>query len=198
MNRADSDNQWMELESIWKQQPVNAEIPAAILKWVRRQERRMRLVVAFEWFVTLGVGIFYAVKVILSRNQPDNFLVLVFALSMLTLIMGFATANRRGLWAPLEESAKAYVELGLLRLKRKRGEVYFNWFFWWFQILLIFLWKFARPNAGSTEPLIRNPQEVLIILTSCMIFLVLHSIYVYRRTGKEKMALENFQEKYLN
>ncbi|WP_445365273.1 hypothetical protein ACJJJB_18140 [Microbulbifer sp. ANSA001] len=196
MSGTDSDKQWLELEKIWKQLPVNTEVPAAILKWVRRQERRMRLVVAFEWLVVLGVGI-YVVVAILNKDQSDVILRLAFALSMLALAVGFSMTNRRGLWAPLEESAKAYVDLGLLRLKRKRREVHFSWFFLFLQIFLIGIWSYARAYSGSTEPLIRHPQEVLIVFSGFVVSLILYSVYIYRRTGREKMVLKSFQKKYL-
>ncbi|WP_444928947.1 hypothetical protein ACJJIF_13925 [Microbulbifer sp. SSSA002] len=193
MNEVDSEKQWQELANVWKQQPVSNEVPAVVLKWVRSQERRMRVMVILEWLIALSGGI-YVVEAILSRNQPDTISRLVFVLSMLALAMVFSVINRRGLWAPLEESTKAYVELGLLRLRRKRREVYFSWLFLVLQIFIISMWELSRFLRGGVEPLVRNPQEALIVLSGLVVALALYSFYIYRHTEKEERVLTSFQE----
>ncbi|WP_444943133.1 hypothetical protein ACJJIK_14200 [Microbulbifer sp. ZKSA006] len=193
MNEVDSEKQWQELANVWKQQPVSNEVPAVVLKWVRSQERRMRVMVILEWLIALSGGI-YVVEAVLSRNQPDTISRLVFVLSMLALAMVFSVINRRGLWAPLEESTKAYIELGLLRLKRKRREIYFGWFLLLLQVFIIGIWEFARFLRGALEPLVRNPQEAFMLVSSLVVALGLYSFYICRRTEKEKRVLTGFQK----
>ncbi|WP_444911753.1 hypothetical protein [Microbulbifer sp. PAAF003] len=193
MNEADTEKQWLELESIWKGQQTSAEIPITVLNWVRRQERRMRLVVAFEYLFAIA-GVIYLLGVILAKNYPDTMYRVAFVIATLVSAIVFSIVNRRGLWAPLEESAKAYVELGLLRLRRKRREVYFSWLFLVLQIFIISLWELSRFLRGAAEPLVRNPQEALIVLSGLVVALALYSFYIYRRTEKEERVLTSFQE----
>ncbi|WP_444895751.1 hypothetical protein [Microbulbifer sp. SSSA005] len=193
MNEADTEKQWLELESIWKGQQTSAEIPTTVLNWVRRQERRMRLAVAFEYLLAIA-GAIYLLGVILAKNYPDTMYRVAFAIATLVLAIVFSIVNRRGLWAPLEESAKAYVELGLLRLRRKRREVYFSWLFLILQIFIISMWELSRFLRGAAEPLVRNPQEALIVLSGLVVALALYSFYIYRRTEKEERVLTSFQE----
>lgn len=193
MNEADTEKQWLELESIWKGQQTSAEIPITVLNWVRRQERRMRLVVAFEYLFAIA-GVIYLLGVILAKNYPDTMYRVAFVIATLVSAIVFSTVNRRGLWAPLEESAKAYVELGLLRLRRKRREVYFSWLFLVLQIFIISMWELSRFLRGAAEPLVRNPQEALIVLSGLVVALALYSFYIYRRTEKEERVLTSFQE----
>ncbi|WHI45090.1 hypothetical protein ACJJIW_07355 [Microbulbifer sp. JMSA004] len=193
MNEADTEKQWLELESIWKGQQTSAEIPTTVLNWVRRQERRMRLAVAFEYLLAIA-GAIYLLGVILAKNYPDTMYRVAFAIATLVLAIVFSIVNRRGLWAPLEESAKAYVELGLLRLRRKRREVYFSWLFLVLQIFIISMWELSRFLRGGVEPLVRNPQEALIVLSGLVVALALYSFYIYRRTEKEERVLTSFQE----
>ncbi|WP_413663735.1 hypothetical protein ACG1BZ_22250 [Microbulbifer sp. CNSA002] len=193
MNESDTEKQWLELESIWKGQQTSAEIPTTVLNWVRRQERRMRLAVAFEYLLAIA-GAIYLLGVILAKNYPDTMYRVAFAIATLVLAIVFSIVNRRGLWAPLEESAKAYVELGLLRLRRKRREVYFSWLFLILQIFIISMWELSRFLRGAAEPLVRNPQEALIVLSGLVVALALYSFYIYRRTEKEERVLTSFQE----
>ncbi|WP_299944794.1 hypothetical protein [uncultured Microbulbifer sp.] len=197
MNGSDSDNQWQALQGLWRQQPVQTVIPAAILHWVRRQERRMRLVMLSEWLFGVAMG-FYAVTTILAKDRPDNALWLVFVLSMLALAMGVSLVNRRGLWVPLEESARAYVDLALLRLRRKRREVLFCWLFLLVQTVIILGWHLASLYGESPAPLIHDPHKAMLTLLGLTGFMVIYSLYVYRRTAHEKAALEGLQNKYLN
>ncbi|WP_444918537.1 hypothetical protein [Microbulbifer sp. JMSA003] len=193
MNEADTEKQWLELESIWKGQQTSAEIPTTVLNWVRRQERRMRLAVAFEYLLAIA-GAIYLLGVILAKNYPDTMYRVAFAIATFVLAIVFSIVNRRGLWAPLEESAKAYVELGLLRLRRKRREVYFSWLFLVLQIFIISMWELSRFLRGAAEPLVRNPQEAIIVLSGLVVALALYSFYIYRRTEKEERVLTSFQE----
>ncbi|WP_445359169.1 hypothetical protein [Microbulbifer sp. ANSA005] len=193
MNESDTEKQWLELESIWKGQQTSAEIPTTVLNWVRRQERRMRLAVAFEYLLAIA-GAIYLLGVILAKNYPDTMYRVAFAIATLVLAIVFSIVNRRGLWAPLEESAKAYVALGLLRLRRKRREVYFSWLFLILQIFIISMWELSRFLRGAAEPLVRNPQEALIVLSGLVVALALYSFYIYRRTEKEERVLTSFQE----
>ncbi|WP_445355437.1 hypothetical protein ACJJI5_02525 [Microbulbifer sp. EKSA008] len=193
MNESDTEKQWLELESIWKGQQTSAEIPTTVLNWVRRQERRMRLAVAFEYLLAIA-GAIYLLGVILAKNYPDTMYRVAFAIATLVLAIVFSIVNRRGLWAPLEKSAKAYVELGLLRLRRKRREVYFSWLFLILQIFIISMWELSRFLRGAAEPLVRNPQEALIVLSGLVVALALYSFYIYRRTEKEERVLTSFQE----
>ncbi|WKD49588.1 hypothetical protein [Microbulbifer spongiae] len=197
MNGFDSDSQWQALLGLWRQQPVQTVVPTAILHWVRRQERRMRLVMLSEWLFGIAVG-FHAITTILAKDRPDNTLWLVFVLSMLALAMGFSLVNRRGLWAPLEESARAYVDLALLRLRRKRREVHFCWLFLLIQTVIILGWHLASLYGESPAPLIHDPHKAMLILLGLMGFMVIYSLYIYRRTAREKAALERLQDKYSN
>ncbi|BBM01513.1 DUF1673 family protein [Microbulbifer sp. GL-2] len=197
MKAAGTEEQWSELESLWKEQPVRSEVPNEILSWVRRQERRMRLVLASEWLMWVAIG-FFLVKVILDQSLPDAPARLFFAFSMFALGLGFSIVNRRGLWAPLEETAQAYVNLALLRLRRKRREVHFSWLFLLIQLVIINIWHFGSTSLGLEIPVIRNPESFLIFCAGMIAFLSVYSTYIYWRTGREKSSLKELQKKYLN
>ncbi|QFT56836.1 hypothetical protein [Microbulbifer sp. THAF38] len=197
MNKASSEEQWSELETLWKQQRVSTKVPAAILKWVRRQERRMWMVVTFEWLFAIFVAV-YAFNVFLVEGFPDSSLRIILILSMLVIAMVFSLLNRRGLWAPLEESTSAYINLALLRLRRKRREVHFSWIFVFFQLLIIGIWELLSVYTGTVDSLLRNPKAALIGFSVGMMVLAIYSYYIYWRTGREKASLEDLQKKYLN
>ncbi|AWF83096.1 hypothetical protein BTJ40_21025 [Microbulbifer sp. A4B17] len=197
MTEADSEKQWLELESVWKQQPVSNEVPAEILKWVRRQERRMRMVMIFECSLFLITAIYLTVA-IWNKGLPDASARLLLAYSLLAFAVGFSWINRRGLWSPLEETTQAYVDLALLRLKRKRREVHFIWMFLSILVAAIFIWQLVSVNSELVQPLIRKPKAAALFISLGAGLTFFLSTYVYWRTGREKSNLEKLQKKYLN
>ncbi|WP_299589615.1 hypothetical protein [uncultured Microbulbifer sp.] len=197
MNGADSEKQWLELENLWKLQRVKKDIPAAILKWVRHQERRMRLVTASEILLWL-LSVIYITKTIMAKSLPDTPARLFFAFTVFAMGISFSILNRRGLWGPLEESAQAYIDLALLRLRRKRREVHFCWLYLFIQLGILGVWHFISIEMDATSPVIRNPKESALVVLGLTIFLAAYSYYIYWRTGWEKVSLKNLQEKYLN
>ncbi|WP_444910772.1 hypothetical protein [Microbulbifer sp. TRSA005] len=197
MNKASSEDQWSELETLWKQQRVSTKVPTAILKWVRRQERRMRFVIISEVITWIVLALFI-VKTVLERNLADVSIRLFFVFSIFALGIGFSIVNRRGLWGPLEETAKAYIDLALLRLRRKRREINFCWFYLLIQLVIFAVWHFISIEIDPNAPFIKDPQKALLVTLGVTAFLSLHSYYVYWRTGREKASLEDLQKKYLN
>ncbi|MDP5211359.1 hypothetical protein, partial [Microbulbifer sp. 2205BS26-8] len=86
----------------------------------------------------------------------------------------------------------------LLRLRRKRREVHFCWLFLLIQMVIFLRWYLASLYGEFPAPIIHDPHKAMLILLGFMGFMVIYSLYIYRRTADEKAALEGLQNKYLN
>ena len=139
------------LAQLWQQAPVAVPVPAVIREQVRRQERRMRLFALLEWAgsIVVGVGGLYLMLNSGLSDAPWRALLVVV---LLTLAMAFSVSNRRGLWEPLEESTRGYLDLARLRLVRKRRMLRFAWLLFAAELGIFAVWQWLS-RFGWLEPI---------------------------------------------
>jgi hypothetical protein len=138
--RKDSELDWEKLERSWRAQPTAVPVPAALLRRVRRQEWRLRLGAAADW---LGAAAFagFALYLIAMRFSAFNLFWGLVLLSLAAWALVFSVGNRRGLWSPLGESAREYLDLALLRVARRRRALIFMWLLFAVELVIFALWE---------------------------------------------------------
>lgn len=108
----------LELESWREQWQAKTEVPGDLRKRVEGGSRNMRLMLAAEVLDTVTIGgglILWAVL-----EPPTEMLVLAIATWLFpAAAWAFAMINRRGTWSPVAASTTEFVELSILRCRRR-------------------------------------------------------------------------------
>ncbi|WP_078082785.1 hypothetical protein [Microbulbifer mangrovi] len=145
-----TDDGLQALANLWQQAPVAVPVPEAIRAQVGKQERRMRLYAWFEWIASIlvGVGSVYLMLISKVDDAPWRALLVVV---LLVWAMAFSVSNRRGVWEPLEESVRGYLDLLRLRLARKRRMLRFAWLFFIAELVILAVWQWMSVY-GWLEP----------------------------------------------
>ena len=146
-----ADDGLQELANLWQQAPVAQPVPEAIRAQVGKQERRMRLYAWLEWIasIVVGVGGLYMMLNSEAGDAPWRALLVVVFLAW---AMAFSVSNRRGVWEPLEESVRGYLDLARLRLARKRSMLRFVWLFFIAELGIFAVWQWVSVY-GWLEPI---------------------------------------------
>ncbi|HEY8568117.1 hypothetical protein [Microbulbifer sp.] len=139
------------LAEMWRQTPVAVPVPEVIRTKIRTQERRMRLYALLEWGLSIAlcsVGVY----LILSGGRSDAPWLGLLLVILTGWAMAFSVSSRRGLWSPLEESTRAYLDLALLRLVHKRRMLRFAWILFIAELGIFALWQWLS-RFGWLEPI---------------------------------------------
>ncbi|WP_231759235.1 DUF2116 family Zn-ribbon domain-containing protein [Microbulbifer elongatus] len=146
-----ADDGLQELANLWQQAPVAVPVPEAIRVQVRRQERRMRLYAWLEWIASIVIGV-GGVYLMLNSEVGDAPWRALLVVLLLAWAMAFSVSNRRGIWEPLEESVRGYLDLARLRLVRKRRMLRFAWLFFIAELGIFAVWQWLS-GFGWLEPI---------------------------------------------
>ncbi|MFD1217073.1 hypothetical protein [Microbulbifer celer] len=139
------------LADIWQQTPVAVPVPEVIRARIRQQERRMRVFAVLEWAGSIAVGI-GGVYLMMNSGMRDAPWRALLVLVLLTLAMAFSVSNRQGVWDPLEESIRGYLDLARLRLVRKRRMLRFAWLLFVAELGIFAVWQWLS-QFGWLEPI---------------------------------------------
>jgi hypothetical protein len=112
-----TDLEWRELATAWR--AVEPDPATTIRGVVRRQSRRMRMMLAAEIGITIGA--FALVAWVVARNPTRATIGWAIAATIHSaLVWAFGITNRRGTWRPMAETTRAYLTLALERARRQR------------------------------------------------------------------------------
>ncbi|WP_299594707.1 hypothetical protein [uncultured Microbulbifer sp.] len=146
-----ADDGLQEFANLWQQAPVTPPVAEAIRAQVGRQERRMRWYAWFEWLASLVVGV-GGIYLMLNSEAGDALWRALLVIVLLACAMAFSVSNRRGVWEPLEESVRGYLDLARLRLVRKRRMLRFAWLFFIAELGIFAVWQWLS-GYGWLEPI---------------------------------------------
>ncbi len=116
---------WTHWRATWRAEARPEEaLRHALAAGLRRYRRRLVLTIAVEVAVTVEVLVLVAARL---RAQPDLAAVIwaVWCAVFITTVWVVAVRSRRGLWAPLGESAEAFLEVTRRRAERQLRTVRF-------------------------------------------------------------------------
>jgi hypothetical protein len=114
-----------ELE-LWRQQwQTQATVPVDLRQTIDRQTRQMRLLMVAEVAVTIifGGGSLLAS---LTLRRSDVTVLTAGIWVFIAIAWAFSQANRRGLWRPAAATTAAYLDLVILRARRRLQAVSFT------------------------------------------------------------------------
>ncbi|WP_160152182.1 hypothetical protein [Microbulbifer sp. ALW1] len=186
----DQDDDGLQaLANLWQQAPVAATVPEVIRAQVARQERRIRWYAWFEWIASIVVGV-AGVYLMLNSEAGDAPWRALLIVVLLAWAMAFSVSNRRGLWEPLEESVRGYLDLARLRLVRKRRMLRFAWLFFIAELGIFAVWQWMS-NYGWLEPIFAGDSKFTI--SGLLVFTLgmgVWSLWYWRRikSGERQIA----------
>jgi hypothetical protein len=163
---ADADDEWLSLSDEWKAVSVPVDVDA-LRRRVRKQSRRMRLMLGLEVLVTLGA----VAMLIWGARVADTWeaWLVIAGLTLFSVVTwAFNVRNRRGTWLAAAESLEAYHALELVRRRRRLAAATFTRRMSLFGLVPLAVLTIVRWRAmeGSGSPL------GLVVCVAAMAYLV--------------------------
>lgn len=187
-----ADDGLQELAKLWQQAPVTLPVPETIRAQVGKQERRMRLYAWLEWIASIVVGV-GGVYLMLSSEVSDAPWRALLVVVLLVWTMAFSVSNRRGVWEPLEESVRGYLDLARLRLARKRRMLRFVWLFFIAELGIFAVWQWLS-RFEWLEPIFEGDGRFAITWVSLFaLAMSAWSVWYWRRIKADEGQVEKWQ-----
>jgi hypothetical protein len=178
------DNELRDWRADWQADPEPApEVRDAIRQRVQRKSLRMALGVAFEIVFALGM-LAFVVWSALREPTPIN----AGAMACLALLILWATGCSlwylRGTWRPSAETTSAFLDLSLLRCRRRLRAVRAGWWLLAVELAVMIPWiVFSLKAKGAAFGLL----AALTVLVSAFL------IVAERRTRRELREWEEMR-----
>lgn len=188
-----TDRDWQALQELWRAQPAETPVPAEVRRRVKRQERYLRLGAAAEWLVAVGLCT-YAIVIAARDWAPADIFWALVVLVLVGWALSFSLTNRRDLYCPPEESTRAYIDLALLRIARKRSAVRFAWLLYAIELAIFLSWELLA-LWGWLEPIL-TPASTPTLLAIATVTLVLAgwSLFVWLRSARDLRLFTELQK----
>lgn len=135
MNHRNDDN-WETLSQSWQRFEPPVPAPSDIRRRLNRKRARILAVWVMDAVLAAGV-LALLIRETLQRPGPGAWILITAVGIFLLVTIIFSTMNRRGLWAPDDDSLKAYVEHGLKHCRRRLRTIRFSWWLYAVEILFI-------------------------------------------------------------
>ena len=164
------DGDWDRLAVQWAAEPEpSPPVPTDLNQWVARRGRGLRVRAALDYAVS-GSLLAFSILWFVTHPTP-TFLAWAVGLWAFTLVaLAFGVWNRRGLWAPPEETPTAYVRLSRERTRRYRLRVRFAWVLLIAEIVFLVLFeKLAAPPGGWTAGFLLTYYGLLIAVSAAYV-----------------------------
>ncbi|WP_226703711.1 hypothetical protein [Microbulbifer elongatus] len=188
----DAGDGLQELANLWHKAPITLPVPEAIRAQVGKQERRMRLYAWLEWIASIVVGI-GGVYLMLRSDVSDAPWRALLVVVLLAWAMAFSVSNRRGVWEPLEESVRGYLDLARLRLVRKRRMLRFTWLFFIAELGIFAVWQWLS-RFEWLEPIFEGDGWFAITWISAFaLAMSVWSAWYWRRIKSGEQQIEKWQ-----
>jgi hypothetical protein len=114
-----------ELDDLRRQWQADTAVPRGLPAAIERQTRNMRLLVLVQIAVTCGFGIGSLVWA-LTSFQEDAVVLAVAIWTFLAIGWAFSLPNRRGTWKPGTPTTAAFLDLAIIRCRRRRRAIAFG------------------------------------------------------------------------
>lgn len=177
---------WDLLVADWQRSPAPRVGDDYLARLVLKQRRRMTLAVVADVLVSV-LALAAAIAVTSTFPGPASTLLNLDVALMLVSTWTFALWNRRGLWRPLAETTERYVELALLRCRRRLAALRFAWSTLGIQVLIVGVWRVFGPTFEWSRG---GPNVIVAIPALVVVGFALWIMVVHRRTRQEIVALE--------
>jgi hypothetical protein len=163
---------------------------------VERETRRMRYVLIVDVLVTVIMGggsIAWS-----ARYHPDGMVVFVIGVwTFLAIAWLMSWILRRGAWAPLASTTAAFLDLSILRCRRRREAVYVQCALY-VAILSFDLWwirAHSAPHAAmDLAAFLTSP--VLVVVWIVTVVLAAVAVRYYQRLGQELASLMALRDSF--
>ena len=168
----------LELEAWRAQWQANTEVPADLRRKVARGTRYLRVMLALDVLVTVGIG---GGSTVWAALEPRaEMLVLAGAVWLfLAAAWTFATVNRRGTWSPAALTTAEFVDLSIRRCRGKLAAMRFGAWLYFVEMAFCLTWLYRDPARHTPAPAI-----VFAVVTP--VFLI--GIARYRRKARAELA----------
>ncbi len=174
----------LELEDWRAQWRADSRVPAGLRRKVERGTRNLRLLLALEVLVTVGLGGGSALWAAIDRNTE-----LVVLSAAVWLFLGiawtFAMLNRRGTWSPAAVSTSEFLGLSIRRCRRRLASAMFGAALYFAEMAFCLAWLYWDPAR-------RQPLPAIIYGVATPIFLA-GLVWYRRRTRAELRQLLELQ-----
>lgn len=155
---------------------------------VRRQSFRMRLVLAAEVAVTVGIGGGTVLLAIIS-GERDVWVLALATWTFIAFAWGFSIWNRKGAWRPAAQTTSEYLAVSIRRCETTLRSLIFGVALFAVEMVFCLGWIYHRTGNAA---FMREPRMLGIWLASAIFLLV---IAIYRkRKGAELTSLRNLQK----
>jgi hypothetical protein len=189
------DAEWEALGQEWRQSRV---VLPDLRARVKKESRRMRLLLAADILVTIAAGGGTLGWAIASR-QAD---VAVLAAAIWTCIAAawtFGIVNRRGNWSPAAADASAFWDLTIRRCRAAAAMAVFGIVFWLAEVTFLSAWVYWYLAQRSTITIGGFLSSWPMIVWECatVVFIAL-SFWYRRRRQAELQTLLEFKRQWEN
>lgn len=111
-----------ELDQLRRQWQADTAVPRGLPAAIERQTRNMRLLLLVQLAVTGGFGIGSIVWA-LTSFQEDAVVLAVAIWTFLVIGWAFSLTNRRGTWKPATSTTAAFLDLAIIRCRRRHRAI---------------------------------------------------------------------------
>jgi hypothetical protein len=144
-----------ELE-LWRREWLSdSELAAPVVdlrRKVERQSRQMRVVLLLQVISTVVVGGGYTAWAVLATGPGSAILVIGLWL-LFALAWSHALLNRRGTWQPVDSATATFLELSLLRCRRRLSAANFGAVLYVVDVVFDLYWVFRFRSRPEPLPL---------------------------------------------
>ena len=144
------DLEWKAWREQWQ---ADTDVPADLRRKVERGTRNMRLMLALEVLVTVGMGGGYTMWAVMEPRT--EMVVLAGAVwFFLAAAWMFATMSRRGTWSPAAVSTAEFVDLSIRRCRRKLAATRFGSWLYFAEMVFCLTFLYRDPARRGLLPAI--------------------------------------------
>jgi hypothetical protein len=144
------DLEWRAWREQWQ---ADTEVPADLRRKVERGTRNMRIMLALEVLVTVGMGGGFTMWAVMEPRT--EMVVLAGAVwFFLAAAWMFARVNRRGTWSPAAVSTAEFVDLSVRRCRRKLAAARFGIWLYFTEMVFCLTFLYRDPARRELLPAI--------------------------------------------
>jgi hypothetical protein len=162
-----------ELDYLRRQWQADTAVPRGLPAAIERQTHNMRLLLFVQVAVTCGFGIGSIVWA-LTSFQEDAVVLAVAIWTFLAIAWAFSLANRRGTWKPATSTTAAFLDLAIIRCRRRRRAIAFApvLYIVVLSFNLAWIWMYHAPmqhNALGLGAFLTSGSNLAVwIVTACL------------------------------
>jgi hypothetical protein len=184
----------LELETWRRGWQASTVIPSDLSQRVERETRTMRRFVAGEVAVTLAFGGGSLVWAVLSR-RTDVIVLAVGVWAFLAMAWTISLLLRRGAWTPLGTTTTAFLELSILRCRRRRESIVAQAVLYLMILAFDLTWiYFARTPASRPHLLTFLTADSLLWVWAITVVLVIVAVWQRHRLDRELDTLMTLRQ----